>query len=96
MVTTKKEEKTLDVNEMRMLRWMCRVTRKDEIRNEYMTRRKRKRKAEDKVDGCCGQGHEPEEKKKRRMELDQGSTLAIFRYPEHPRFSDGIPDTPEQ
>ena len=26
----------------------------------------------------------------------QGSTLAVFRYPEHPRFSDGIPDSPEQ
>ena len=26
----------------------------------------------------------------------QGSTLAVFRYPELPRFSDGIPDTPEQ
>ena len=24
----------------------------------------------------------------------QGSTLAVFRYPEHPRFSDGIPDSP--
>ena len=23
-----------------------------------------------------------------------GSTLAVFRYPEHPRFSDGIPDSP--
>ena len=23
----------------------------------------------------------------------QGSTLAVFRYPEHPRFSDGIPDS---
>ena len=28
--------------------------------------------------------------------LNQGSTLAVFRYPEHPRFSDGIPDSPEQ
>ena len=26
----------------------------------------------------------------------QGSTLAVFRYPEHPRFSDGIPDSPAQ
>ena len=25
----------------------------------------------------------------------EGSTLAVFRYPEHPRFSDGIPDSPE-
>ena len=28
--------------------------------------------------------------------VSQGSTLAVFRYPEHPRFSDGIPDSPEQ
>ena len=28
--------------------------------------------------------------------LCQGSTLAVFRYPEHPRFSDGIPDLPAQ
>ena len=26
----------------------------------------------------------------------QGSTLAVFRYPEHPRFYDGIPDSPAQ
>ena len=26
----------------------------------------------------------------------QGSTLAVFRYPENPRFPDGIPDSPEQ
>ena len=26
----------------------------------------------------------------------QGSTLAVFRYPEPPRFPDGIPDSPEQ
>ena len=26
----------------------------------------------------------------------QGSTLAVFRYPEHPRFYDGIPDSPVQ
>ena len=26
----------------------------------------------------------------------QGSTLAVFRYPEHPRFSVGIPDSPAQ
>ena len=25
--------------------------------------------------------------------VSQGSTLAVFRYPEHPRFSDGIPDS---
>ena len=28
------------------------------------------------------------------MSGKQGSTLAVFRYPEHPRFSDGIPDSP--
>ena len=27
---------------------------------------------------------------------EQGSTLAVFRYPENPRFPDGIPDSPEQ
>ena len=27
-------------------------------------------------------------------EILHGSTLAVFRYPEHPRFSDGIPDSP--
>ena len=27
---------------------------------------------------------------------NQGSTLALFRYPEHPRLSDGIPDSPEK
>ena len=36
-----------------------------------------------------------------RIRLDsgwslQGSTLAVFRYPEHPRFYDGIPDSPAQ
>ena len=28
--------------------------------------------------------------------IQQGSTLAVFRYPEPPRFPDGIPDSPEQ
>ena len=28
--------------------------------------------------------------------VGQGSTLAVFHYPEHPRFSDGIPDSPAQ
>ena len=31
-----------------------------------------------------------------RTTLYQGSTLAVFRYPEHPRFYDGIPDSPAQ
>ena len=30
------DEKRLHVVEMRMLRWMCGVTRMDEVRNEYI------------------------------------------------------------
>ena len=30
------------------------------------------------------------------LTIIQGSTLAVFRYPENPRFPDGIPDSPEQ
>ena len=34
--TTKRQEKILEVNEMRMLRWMCGVTKKDKITNEHV------------------------------------------------------------
>ena len=34
-LSTVKAYLILELNEMRMLRWMCRVTKKDKIRNEH-------------------------------------------------------------
>ena len=34
--TIKSQESRIELNEMRMLRWMCGVTRKDKIRNEHI------------------------------------------------------------
>ena len=35
-VTIRGQEARLDVNEMRMLRWMCGVTRRDNTRNDHV------------------------------------------------------------
>ena len=34
--TTERQEARIEINEMRMLRWMCGATRKDKIRNEHI------------------------------------------------------------
>ena len=45
----KTQEKKLDVAEMRMLRWMCGVTRRDRIRNEVVRGTKKVRAISDKI-----------------------------------------------
>ena len=47
--TTKRQEKRIEVTEMRMLRWMCGVTRKDKIRNEHIRRTTRVAQASTKI-----------------------------------------------
>ena len=49
--TTKSQERGLEVNEMRMLRWICGGTKKDKIRNEHVrAERISKSSASDKED----------------------------------------------
>ena len=45
----KRQEKKLDVAEMRMLRWMCGVTRRDRIRNEIIRGTTKVREISDKI-----------------------------------------------
>ena len=45
----KTQEKKLDVAEMRMLRWMCGVTRRDRIRNEVVRGTTKVRAISDKI-----------------------------------------------
>ena len=49
--TTKRQEKRIEVTEIRMLRWMCGVTRKDKIRNEHIRGTTRVAQASKKITG---------------------------------------------
>ena len=48
--TTKSQERRLEVNDMRMLRWMCGVTKKDKIIDEHVTENLSKSGLRDKGD----------------------------------------------
>ncbi len=48
---TRGQEARLEVNEMRMLRWMCGVTRRDNIRNEHIRGTTRVVQASKKITG---------------------------------------------
>ena len=69
--TTRGQEARLEVNEMRMLKWMCGVTMRDKIRNEHIirttrvvqagcehTRQKKKRAAKPKIERCMQERHD--------------------------------------
>ena len=47
-------------------------------------------------DAGCRKDHGDMDKLVRACDQKQGSTLAVFRYHEHPRFSGGLPDSPAQ
>ena len=47
--TTRGQEARLEVNEMRMLRWMCGMTMRDKIRNEHIRGTKRLVQASKKI-----------------------------------------------
>ena len=49
--TTRGQEARLEVNEMRMLRWMCGVTRRDKIRHEHIRGTTRVVQASKKITG---------------------------------------------
>ena len=48
-VTKRGQESRLEVNDMRMRRWMCRATRRDTIRNEHIRRTTRVAQASKKI-----------------------------------------------